>query len=487
MRRFSFNMINAKKKLWRWGPIDGRPVYPDPWYDGMTENLKLFSPGWPDGYSLYKKDRYSYICEYEPLYKQAEIIFTKYILDKKKKHKIYEQWLGIVKRLIIFNKKITPVYLQTLSNKDLYELVRDWYNLYSKEFWGVGLLPEIANFGGEGLLKKIVGTNSVALNEQVSVIEKLSAPVNYSFYAQEELDLYKLRRLNGVALSKALDKHQHKYFWILNSYHDTKILPVKYFAGRLNKLSIKQASDKIRNFQKQIQSAKSLKNKLVRQYKLPKETLNIAHELANCIWWQDNRKSYIFQTNHIIDVILNEISRRFKVSKNHLHYYVFKDLLKLIKSSKKLSDKEINKRLKYFAIIWQGQDGTVYLAGNKAKSVYDMYQAASNLKNVKQIRGEAVSSGVVKGKVRVILSARDINTLRKGEILVTTMTSPDFVVGMKKAKAVITDVGGITSHAAIVSRELDIPCVVGTHHATKFFKNGDMVEVNGLTGEISKL
>ena len=70
----------------------------------------------------------------------------------------------------------------------------------------------------------------------------------------------------------------------------------------------------------------------------------------------------------------------------------------------------------------------------------------------------------------------------KGDVLVSPMTSPDFVLAMKKASAVITDAGGITCHAAIVSRELKIPCIVGTKIATKVLKDGDLVEVNANKG-----
>lgn len=67
------------------------------------------------------------------------------------------------------------------------------------------------------------------------------------------------------------------------------------------------------------------------------------------------------------------------------------------------------------------------------------------------------------------------------------MTNPDLVTAMKIAGAIVTDLGGITSHAAIVSRELNIPCVIGTKIATKVFKDGDMVEVDANRGDVRKI
>jgi pyruvate,water dikinase len=105
--------------------------------------------------------------------------------------------------------------------------------------------------------------------------------------------------------------------------------------------------------------------------------------------------------------------------------------------------------------------------------------------NVKpDLTGESASPGNASGVVVIIRSPKDINRAQKGQILVTTMTSPDFVPAMKKVNGIITDKGGQTSHAAIVSRELGVPCVVGTKTATKVLKEGQVVTINGTTGEI---
>lgn len=100
------------------------------------------------------------------------------------------------------------------------------------------------------------------------------------------------------------------------------------------------------------------------------------------------------------------------------------------------------------------------------------------------LAGVAASPGIVSGKVQIIHSKREIGKVDKGEILVTSMTSPDFVPAMKKAAAIVTDKGGLTSHAAIVSRELGVPCVVGTENATRILKNGQLISVDGLKGEV---
>jgi pyruvate,water dikinase len=98
------------------------------------------------------------------------------------------------------------------------------------------------------------------------------------------------------------------------------------------------------------------------------------------------------------------------------------------------------------------------------------------------VRGMGVSPGRGSGKVKVILDVKGISSFQQGDILVTQMTTPDWVPAMKIASAVVTDLGGKTCHAAIVSRELGVPAVVGCENATKVLKDGQTVTVEGQRG-----
>lgn len=99
------------------------------------------------------------------------------------------------------------------------------------------------------------------------------------------------------------------------------------------------------------------------------------------------------------------------------------------------------------------------------------------ISKVKTIRGIVASKGIVKGRVNVVLGPEKTRKFKEGEILVTTMTSPKFTIFLKKTAGIVTDEGGMLSHAAIVAREMGIPCVVGTRIATKVFKDGDLIGV----------
>jgi pyruvate,water dikinase len=100
------------------------------------------------------------------------------------------------------------------------------------------------------------------------------------------------------------------------------------------------------------------------------------------------------------------------------------------------------------------------------------------------LTGLSASPGVATGKVKIVKSMADLDKVEKGDILVTEMTNPDMVVTMQRSDAIVTDEGGATSHAAIVSREMGIPCVVGTREATSLLKDGQIVTVVGASGKV---
>lgn len=110
----------------------------------------------------------------------------------------------------------------------------------------------------------------------------------------------------------------------------------------------------------------------------------------------------------------------------------------------------------------------------------------------KQLKGEvildglAASPGIASGKIKIINNLEDLSKIKQGDILVTKMTNPDMVVTMHKSAAIVTDDGGLTAHAAIVSREMGIPAVVGTQKATTKLKENEIITVDGFTGKIYK-
>jgi pyruvate, water dikinase len=102
------------------------------------------------------------------------------------------------------------------------------------------------------------------------------------------------------------------------------------------------------------------------------------------------------------------------------------------------------------------------------------------------LTGLAASPGIASGTVKIIHDLKDLSKIVKGDVLVTSMTNPDMVVSMQKSAAIVTDEGGLTAHASIVSREMGIPAIVGTREATTKLKDGEIVTVDGYSGKVYK-
>ncbi len=140
---------------------------------------------------------------------------------------------------------------------------------------------------------------------------------------------------------------------------------------------------------------------------------------------------------------------------------------------------------------WAIEKGNIYIVQARPITTLNNKTEDKNMEELNNklrpiVTGAPASPGIASGKVRIILSPKSIDKVEKGDILVAPQTDPDYVPAMKKAAAIITDHGGRTSHAAIVSRELEIPAVVGCENATKKLKEEMIVTVDGEKGEVYK-
>ena len=138
-------------------------------------------------------------------------------------------------------------------------------------------------------------------------------------------------------------------------------------------------------------------------------------------------------------------------------------------------------------IEWAKQDAKLFIIQTRPVTTLKSKENAKELPEIKAkpiLTGVAASPGITAGKVRIVPTASQIKKVKKGDVLVAEMTTPDFVPAMKKATAIVTERGGRTAHAAIVSRELGIPCVVGTESALKILSDGQEITVDGYRGQV---
>ena len=452
-----------------------------------------FNKNYPPGIAVFiiylHEGKVLFIADNKDLRRRGEAVFQKFLLKDKEFKISWKRWQEMLNKFKKFILTIKAVSLQKMSERELAISFIRWNRLYSNEFWNVGTLPEVANWGGEQILIRELSNKIKNQADFNYCLERLSAPEDLSFYQREEVDLLKIKKIkNIIKRVQALRKHQAKYFWILNSYHHTVILPMAYFRKRLVFFTTAGAAKKIKQINKIASQSIRRKKEVIKTFNLPISFLKISRRLAFSIWWQDWRKSYILQANYIIDLYLKEIAKRKKIDFDDIHYYTHDEVDELIERGKILPSKLIKLRKNhFFGVLDADRSKRTMIFGPQAAKMIAPYITKKVDKNLEQIGGLVVNRGKVKGKVRILLSPSEAKKMGQGEILVAPMTSPEYIVALRKAVAVITDEGGLTCHAAIVSRELKIPCVVGTKIATKILRDGDLVEVDADKGVVKIL
>jgi len=305
----------------------------------------------------------------------------------------------------------------------------------------------------------------------------LTTPTKLSFISEEEKELALIGKAKGKEQEKLLINHVEKYAWIQNSYGGAVKLKLDYFKRRLNKGIKLHDPDKI----------KREKQKLIAELKLSEDLQKTIEIIDFTTCWQDERKANQLKAVNNISPIVGEIARRLKVNEKILHYITPAEAVK-IQTLKQISDlySELEKR-ESGVFFSQKIDREVLVAGEDYRKLVEFRKKISKLTIAKEIRGSIANAGTAIGRAVIVKGFDSFKKVKKDDIIVASMTRPEYMPVLKKALAIVTDEGGITCHAAIVSRELGIPCVVGTKIATKVFKDGDTIEVRANHGLVRKL
>jgi len=215
------------------------------------------------------------------------------------------------------------------------------------------------------------------------------------------------------------------------------------------------------------------------------ELESFVHLIEVCIAMQDERKANVLRLNYSLQKLISLVRRQHpRWTEEDLLGFTPHEMVALMKGT-------LDERLQRRAI--RGRDkGSVWVFVNGGYAITDdaqLFRRVGGLFSEKEekagfLRGFAASPGTARGKARIILSEEDFPKMRQGDIIVTSMTRPEFMPVLKKAAVLVTDEGGITCHAAIVSRELQKPCVIGTKNATKVLHDGDVIEVDADKGVV---
>jgi len=182
---------------------------------------------------------------------------------------------------------------------------------------------------------------------------------------------------------------------------------------------------------------------------------------------------------------LEKVARGWGITYADMVYLSSHEILEALKKSDKRIElpKKFAERKAGYGCIIDGKHEYIFTGRELMEAIGALVPKTDT--GVSEVKGTVASKGgVISGVARIMLAPADFPRFKEGDILVANETSPDFVPLMKKAAAIVTDTGGITSHAAIVSRELQKPCIIGTKVATQVLKDGDLVEVDADKGVV---
>ena len=198
----------------------------------------------------------------------------------------------------------------------------------------------------------------------------------------------------------------------------------------------------------------------------------------------------IYTKNSLVNRLLKQISKKFNIKYTDISEYTMPEIIDLF-NEKQIDNKLIKEREKAHVLYADEHKKIHILHGNEAIEFIKNFTNTTKNDTTK-LNGQIASPGTAEGKARVIhISVDNFDSIvkirketKKGEILVTDSTIPEIIEACKKVKAIVTNQGGMMSHAAIVSRELKIPCIVGVESATEKIKTGDLIKVNANQGTI---
>ncbi len=385
-----------------------------------------------------------------------------------------------------FFKEFPTIDLKALNDDELVSLWKRYWSLFHLRTTSTAIIDHFS-LGTDVLVADMVRDElgeTKRESEFTAIFSTATAPTHLSFINLAEIDL--LRIITGRS-NDTLEQYREKYYWTMNNYvraHVRTIEEIKedVASWKGSGKDLEGVLDELTETPKRNQKAKE---ELFSKHEFSAHLQALLKMSEDFTWWQDERKKATYLNIDMGQKLLAEISDRIDYNADDIKYANETEIASLILEQKP-SLQVLKERRSMSAFVWT-REGYSVLVGDEARELREHLLGGETHDEVDDIRGLSASTGKAKGVVRVVNSSTEINKVNDGDILVAVMTRPDYVPAMKKAAAIVTDEGGITSHAAIVSRELGIPCIIGTKVATSVFKDGDLVQVNANHGWVRKV
>lgn len=396
-------------------------------------------------------------------------------------------------------KKMTNKQLFSVYKKFLTPFYRQWgWGVFSEPFLGTGddwfsdelRSDAMAKFGASWAdVLPIIG-----LPDQPSFVNREhNSILDIAISLHQKRNFQRIYRHSGPRAAFALARHDNKiwkllikhtkdFFWVEDNYSIWRQYDEYHFFKKALSLAGNNPLELKRVEQQRLKLQMNKKKDFLKKLSVRSRRLVLLENILSES--TDERKSTSFRSAKVWFTLADEIARRSGLKESVILHMVDKEIEDYLLRGK-IDGLILRGRQKRCLLIHLHR-GTLVFSGEELDGVKPTdFEDDDLFSGV--IKGVVACPGVVIGKVRVVIKHNEIGEVKKGEILVTNNTTPDYVPAMRKAAAIITEQGGITSHAALVSRELGVPCVIGTKIATRVLKTGDRVEVDANKGIIRKL
>ncbi len=292
-----------------------------------------------------------------------------------------------------------------------------------------------------------------------------------------------LKELNPI-----LEKYLQDFGWIEARWYVGKGWKEKDIIERMARFDVTQ------NFEEKIKELNGLINRnkeevknIAKELKLSRDEIELVRVAKEYVFVRTYRTDMFNKAGFAARPFLQEIAKRLGLSFEQLIFLNSEEIINELKKAKIENElyQRISKRQKAFGILLcKGK--LIYFDGKEIEEIKKQQEITEEVNfDIREIKGITASPGKVTGLVKIVaMDKKGLSDVKNGDILVTSMTTPDFIPAMEKAVAFVTNEGGITCHAAIVSREMKKPCIIGTKIATKVLKDGDLVEVDADKGVV---
>jgi phosphoenolpyruvate synthase/pyruvate phosphate dikinase len=453
-----------------------------------------------------------YVYESE-LTKLLKILKSKILKDKIGKQSLAQIGVKRFQNVIDYLKIITQKNLRKSNDKQLASYFNNYFERQIKSlpflvlptFVDDILVEEMQEYL-EKVLKNSPNEKAKKISEYINIFTSLEEE-SYATKAERELleiALPLLKEKNVVAsadikqftLSIKQNKAIHKKVFQYNQKWEW--LPIQaeeepynmdFLIGELQKLVASPVKIKMRlsELDKHIGIIKAKKTQLLKNLKIDRPHHRLIAVFQKWVYLKDFRRSIISQERLYSRSLYAEIGKRLKLTGREVRFLSPNELVNTLSQKSNLPSKEeIYDRMKAFVLLRHNKEIKL-LTGEKANKIIRQELPVLKVSEEKILKGTSASPGRATGNVKIILGAQDASKITVGDVLVARQTTPDLLGAMKKSIAIITDEGGLLCHAAIVSRELKLPCIVGIKIATNVLKDGDIVEVNADNGMVTIL